>query len=74
VAHDETHVRIVMYNLQGQQIVILSEQKYSSGFYEVSWNGYDQNGNRLPAGAYVCQLQTSAGNQAKSQSKRVVVE
>lgn len=74
VAHDDTHVRVVMYNLQGQQITILSDQKYSSGFYEVSWNGNDQNGNRLPAGAYICQLQTQAGNQAKSQNKRVVLE
>jgi hypothetical protein len=55
-------VRLVIYNLLGQQIRVLVEEFQAEGSYQVQWDGADQEGNPAGAGRYLYRLES--GNQA----------
>jgi len=50
------HVKMVIYNLVGQEIVTLEDRNKQAGTYKVAWNGLDQAGSELVCGVYFCQL------------------
>jgi len=50
------HVKMVIYNLVGQEIVTLEDRNKQAGTYKVAWNGLDQAGSELVSGVYFCQL------------------
>ena len=54
------HVRLVIYNTQGQLVETLINEQLPAGKYSVTWDG----GN-LPSGAYIYQLQTDAYTKTK---------
>jgi Tol biopolymer transport system component len=62
---EPTHVVLNIYNLAGQTIQTLVNTDYIPGNYNISWNGKDKNGNALPAGMYIYQLQTKNNVQSK---------
>jgi hypothetical protein len=45
---------ITAFDLIGQQstILIRTDQEYAAGRYDIYFNGFDVNGNRLPCGFY----------------------
>lgn len=51
------HVRLVIYNLLGQPIRVLSDGTESAGFKKVHWNGRDRFDNELGSGIYFVQLE-----------------
>ncbi len=51
-------VRIVVYNLRGQEIVQLVDRRMEAGRYSVQWNGRDKYGHTVSSGVYLCRLIT----------------
>jgi uncharacterized protein YegL len=49
---EDTHVKLVIYNVAGQKIKILVNEEKEAGYHESMWNGDDVAG-----GIYFCRLQ-----------------
>ena len=56
-------VSIKVYNILGKEITTLLEEELSPGSYTISWEARDSNGQLLPSGVYLIQL--NAGNYTK---------
>lgn len=53
---NENIVNLTIYNFLGQQIRTLVNKKQGSGYYDVTWDGKDVIGHKLPAGVYFIRL------------------
>ena len=53
------HVNILIYNLYGQEIYTLINEKQKKGIHTVCWDGRDNFGKKVPAGVYF--LKVTAG-------------
>lgn len=58
-----THMSIL--DLKGREVTTLINTIKSRGHYEISWNGFNNEGFEAPAGIYFCQLK--AGSQSAIQ-------
>ncbi len=56
---------IEIYNLKGQLIKRFEKINPVSDFYQVIWNGKDNNDNDVPSGIYLYKLKTSQGTITK---------
>lgn len=63
-------VRLTVYNLLAQEVVVLVDRVEGPGRYVVSWDGLDANGEPAPAGIYWYKLQ--AGERAVLKQMRVL--
>ncbi|MDD4308953.1 MAG: FlgD immunoglobulin-like domain containing protein [Candidatus Cloacimonetes bacterium] len=52
-------VKIEIYNSRGQLIRSFSSNHAAEGFYQVSWDGRDHNGNLVASGVYMYTMRTS---------------
>jgi len=50
-------VKLAIYNVQGQEVEIIVNEKQSIGFHHVTWDGRDKSTNRVSSGIYFCSLQ-----------------
>ncbi len=55
---ENTHVKLVIYNLLGRKITILVNQKQDAGLHRSQWNGKDDLGNIAPSGVYFYKMET----------------
>jgi hypothetical protein len=62
---DPDLISVKIYSCSGQLIRALVENKFEAGQHQLTWNGNDDSGNPLAAGAYTVVLQTSKGKSAK---------
>ena len=51
-------VSLTIYNIIGQKIKALINEKQSAGKHTVTWDGLDQNGQHVSSGIYLFRLQT----------------
>jgi len=51
-------VKILIYDILGQQLRTLVNQHQPAGNYRASWNGKNEQGEWVASGIYVCTLQT----------------
>ncbi len=58
-------VNLKIYNLLGQEIVTLIEERQTSGIHSIHWNGKDKEGNQIPAGVYVYNLKVGNAHLTK---------
>jgi hypothetical protein len=49
-------VTIRIFNLLGQEMRIVTNEKYTTGSHSVRWDGMDAKGIRVPSGIYIYQL------------------
>jgi hypothetical protein len=49
-------VRLAIYDLNGQEIITLTNMKQDAGQHSISWNGRNQDGNLLPSGVYAYRI------------------
>ncbi|UCD38241.1 MAG: T9SS type A sorting domain-containing protein, partial [Fidelibacterota bacterium] len=49
-------VSLVVYDIQGREVVRLVDSYVTSGFHEVEWDGRDANGREVPTGIYIARL------------------
>jgi len=59
---DEADVSICIYNMLGQHITTLANQKESAGIHNVAWDGTAANGKKVSAGLYFCRMSTDKFN------------
>jgi glutamine cyclotransferase len=46
------HVRLVVYDIHGRRIAVLTNQQYQAGDHSVVWRGRDDAGRAVPSGEY----------------------
>ncbi len=51
-------VALKVYNMLGQEVRILVNEIKSAGAYEVSWDGKNNAGQRMPSGMYLYRMET----------------
>ena len=61
----EEFVTVRVYNLLGQEIIRLADQKLNSGTHNVHWDGKDFLGQNMPAGIYYYELVAGTFRQVK---------
>ena len=52
------HVRLVIYNLLGQEIRTLVNEMQAPGFKQVHWDSKDVNGHLVGSGLYIYRIQS----------------
>jgi C1A family cysteine protease len=53
----EGQVRLSVYNVLGQEVVVLAEGPQASGRHVVTWDGRDAGGRAVASGLYFCRLE-----------------
>jgi hypothetical protein len=53
-----THVNLTIYNLKGQKVTQLNDNKLAKGEYKLNWDGTDSNHKRVSSGLYFAKLNT----------------
>ena len=56
-----TDVDLCVYDIQGCLIKTLVNNRQNAGAYNIIWYGYDNSGNDVAAGIYLCKLSTDSG-------------
>ncbi len=50
-------VKLVVYDMMGRQIrTLIAGESFNSGFHAISWNGLNDNGEKVPSGMYVYRI------------------
>ncbi|MBK7142642.1 MAG: T9SS type A sorting domain-containing protein [bacterium] len=56
----DCHVRLEVFNMLGQSVVVLVDEQKSAGVYSTPWAGTDLHGNAVASGIYLYRLSTDA--------------
>jgi N-acetylmuramoyl-L-alanine amidase len=54
----ESHTKVVIYNLLGHQVKVLTDKTYQPGVFKLSWNGKNEHGKKVPSGIYFYRMET----------------
>ncbi len=60
-----TRVRLTIYNILGQKVTTLVDEKKPAGTYTVYWNGTDDSNHMVATGIYFYQLTTGSQTQSR---------
>ncbi len=52
------HIKLEIYNIVGQKVIILADEQFSTGVHWIEWNGTDQNNRHLGSGIFISRLST----------------
>ncbi|NQU68655.1 MAG: carboxypeptidase regulatory-like domain-containing protein [Candidatus Marinimicrobia bacterium] len=58
---ESQNVRVVVHDIQGNQIAELTNNHYSAGHHTVSWDGFYTNGSQASSGVYFYSLISESG-------------
>ncbi|MBN1464665.1 T9SS type A sorting domain-containing protein [candidate division KSB1 bacterium] len=53
-----SQVKLGIYNMLGQQVALLTNQRYQAGTFSVSWDGLDESGQSVESGVYLYRLES----------------
>ncbi len=59
------NVRLVLYNMAGQQVCTLVDDHQQAGEHYIKWRGKNESGIALPSGVYMCRLFTESTVQSR---------
>ena len=59
---EASDVRLTIYNVLGQQVAYLVEDRLAAGFHRVTWSGRDEYGRQVASGLYFVRMQASEFN------------
>ena len=57
---ENSNVSVSIFNLVGQKVATLVNDKMDAGVYHIKWNGVDDLGQPLPSGMYFYEMRTQA--------------
>ncbi len=60
-----SHVKLVVYNLLGEQVATLLDRDLPAGLHRVTWDGVDSSGRTVTSGMYFYRVTTEAGSQTR---------
>ncbi len=55
--YEQGFVKLIVYNILGQQVNVLANSHMNAGLHILDWNGLDANGYSVSSGVYFYQLQ-----------------
>ena len=58
-------IELAVYNAAGRKVRALASGMYPAGTHVISWDGTDDDGNKLPTGVYFSTLRTGGVTQNK---------
>ncbi|MCB9088748.1 MAG: tandem-95 repeat protein [Calditrichae bacterium] len=58
-------VTLAVYNILGQKVRTLVNERREAGFYEAVWNGRDERGGQLASGIYIYHLRAGSYQQVR---------
>jgi hypothetical protein len=61
----QDNVRLTIYNILGEEVKTLVNEKMSSGLQTITWNGIDNSGKPVASGTYFVKIVTSSGVDSK---------
>jgi hypothetical protein len=70
---DEADVTLTLYNAKGQVVRTLVRENQKPGEHLTSWNGENENGQRVPSGVYVYRLEAKAPDMTYSLSRKIMM-
>jgi flagellar hook assembly protein FlgD len=70
IAQTSSYVTLNIYNIKGQKVKSLLNEKLDAGTHQVMWDGKDENGKSATSGIYFYKL-NAGGN--FSQTKRMIL-
>jgi methionine-rich copper-binding protein CopC len=53
-------VKLAVYNILGQKVRILLNEKMNAGYYQVSWDGLSEHGRQMASGVYIYRLEAGS--------------
>lgn len=62
---NDTYAKLSVYNMLGQRIRNLVDQKQTAGRYLVQWDGMDENGKAVSSGIYFYRIETESFSATK---------
>lgn len=62
---EESDVRIRVYNITGQEVKELINDRMEAGYYELKWKGYDNYNGKLSEGIYFLKITANMGELTK---------
>jgi len=69
----QADVNLGIYNINGQLVKVLRQQKQEPGQYLLKWNGDDEKGNLLPQGTYLLKAEIKQKDMQFSETKRLSI-
>ncbi len=60
----DSNVFLRIFNITGEMVKILVEEKQNAGSYKIQWNGRDEKGNSVSGGLYLYQLKVDDFSQS----------
>jgi flagellar hook assembly protein FlgD len=58
-------IELAIFDLRGRLVTVLESGPLPIGRHQALWDGQDDKGRAVPAGTYVCRLNTPQGSQTK---------
>jgi len=52
----ESHVKLTIFNMLGQAIRVLTDERRPAGIHTILWDGMDDQGRSVPSGVYIYRL------------------
>jgi hypothetical protein len=69
----ESNIKLVIYNLLGQEVVQLVNNQMTAGNYSIIWNAKDAGGNQLTSGIYIYKLIANGVNGTEFQDIKKMI-
>lgn len=67
------NVSLIVYNILGQEVVTLSDERHAPGFYVLRWDGRDQVGRGVASGVYLYRMQANGKTESFTQVHKMLL-
>ena len=68
-----SEVTVKIFNINGQLVKTLVEQKQLAGFYSITWNGKDETEQQVTSGVYLYQIRARGEKESFVQTRKMVL-
>lgn len=69
----DSQVKIEIYNILGQRVKILVDQREKAGKYKIAWDGRNESGNRAASGMYVYRIKAESLHKTFVTAKKMIL-
>ena len=66
-------MKLSIYDLKGEKIKTILNEKQSSGEYALRWNGLNDNGKRIASGVYFYQIEVNDDKHASKLTRKMLM-